>query len=389
MKDFIFECKTKIVFGRRKEDETGRLVKKYADKILICCGQGSVKRSGLFERVVKSLETAGVSYVEFGGAQPNPRLRLVQEGIELCRRENIRFLLAIGGGSVIDTAKAIALGVPYEGNVWDFYCGKQEPVTALPVGCVLTLPATGSESSVFSVITNEETERKIGYGNELLRPVFAILNPELTYTLPPYQTACGCVDIMMHTMERYFDNETNVEFIDRLSEGLLKTMIKRSLEVIENPSDYEVRADIMWAGAISHNGLLETGRVGDWASHSIEHELGAIYDIAHGAGLAVIFPAWCRYVYKHNIKRFVQFAVRVMGVEEDFENPEKTALEGIEKIENLFCRLGMPTRMKDLNIDDSRFYEMADKCSEHDTVKTGNLYPLNRNDIVEILRLTM
>lgn len=389
MNNFVYECKTKIIFGKDTERETGELVKKYGNKIMICCGQGSVKRSGLFDRVVKSLTEAGVSFVEFGGAQPNPRLSLVQEGIQLCREENIQFILAIGGGSTIDTAKAIALGAPYEGSVWDFYAGKAEPKDALPLGVVLTIPAAGSESSIFSVITNEDECKKIGYGSELMRPRFAVMNPELTYSLPPYQTACGCVDIMMHTLERYFTNTEDVEFIDRMCEALLKTMTARSVQVIAEPDNYNARADVMWAGSISHNGLLETGRIGDWASHDMEHEMGAIYDIAHGAGLAVVFPAWCKYVYKKNLKRFVQFAVRVMGVEEDFENPEKTALAGIAKVEKLFKKIGMPVRMHELGIDETRFCEMADKCTREDTVKTGNLYPLGREDIVKIFRMSL
>jgi alcohol dehydrogenase YqhD (iron-dependent ADH family) len=369
------------------EDKVGAETKRHGKKVLLVYGGGSIKKSGLFDKVVKSLTNAGVEFVEFGGAQPNPRLSLVREGIKSGRGQKIDFILAVGGGSAIDTAKAIALGIPYEGDVWDFFAGKQKPQSAIKVGVILTIPAAGSESSMFSVITNETELLKCGYGNDLIRPVFAIMNPELTYTLPPYQTACGCVDIMMHTLERYFTNVTDVELTDRLCEGLLKTMVDKSGRVFENPDDYRLRAEIMWAGSISHNNLMETGRIGDFSSHDIEHEMGAIYDIAHGAGLAIVFPAWCKYVFRHNLKRFVQFAVRVMNVEQDFENPERTALEGIDRIEKLFVKMGMPVRLSQVNIGDDRWDEMASKCTKGDTKKTGNFLPLAKRDILNIFEL--
>lgn len=387
MENFVFECKTRIIFGKDTEGRVGAEVKPHSGKILLVAGGGSIKKSGLYDRVTKSLKDAGVEYVEFSGAQPNPRLKLVHKGIETCRANGVTFILAVGGGSAIDTAKAIALGVPYKGDVWDFYIGKAQPAGALPVGVVLTFPAAGSEASIFTVITNEETSQKIGYGSEYARPVFAILNPELSYTLPPYQTACGCVDIMLHTLERYFSHTKEVDFVDRMCEALLKTMVDKSARVLKDPHNYALRADIMWMGAISHNGLLDTGRVTDWASHAIEHELSAIYDVTHGAGLAVVFPAWCKYVYKHNLGRFVQFAVRVMNVEQDFENPERTAMEGIEAIERLFAEIGAPTRLSQLNIDDKRWDEMAAKCTANDTAKIGNLLPLGKRDVVNIFKL--
>jgi len=387
MEDFTFQCATKIIFGKGAELGVGKEVKQHADKILLCRGGSSVERFGLLGRVAKSLDEAGVDYVDFAGAQPNPRLSLVEEGVALCREQNIGFILAVGGGSVIDTAKAIALGVPYTGDLWDFFTGKVEPKEALPVGALLTIPAAGSESSIVSVITNEKTCQKIGFGTELIRPVFAIMNPELSYTLPPYQTAAGCVDIMMHTLERYFSNVTDVELTDRLCEGLLKMMVDKSVRVLADPENYALRAEIMWAGSLSHNGLMDTGRIGDFATHDIEHEVGAIYDVAHGAGLAVLFPAWCKYVYKHNLKRFVQFAVRVMNVELDYENPQRTALEGIDRLEKLFVQIGMPTHLSEMKVDDSRWFEMADKCTAKDTKKAGNFYPLSRDDILKIFAL--
>jgi len=387
MEDFTFQCATKIIFGKDAELAVGKEVKQHADKILLCRGGSSVERFGLLGRVAKSLDEAGVDYVDFAGAQPNPRLSLVEEGVALCREQNIGFILAVGGGSVIDTAKAIALGVPYTGDLWDFFTGKVEPKEALPVGALLTIPAAGSESSIVSVITNEKTCQKIGFGTELIRPVFAIMNPELSYTLPPYQTAAGCVDIMMHTLERYFSNVTDVELTDRLCEGLLKMMVDKSVRVLADPENYALRAEIMWAGSLSHNGLMDTGRIGDFATHDIEHEVGAIYDVAHGAGLAVLFPAWCKYVYKHNLKRFVQFAVRVMNVELDYENPQRTALEGIDRLEKLFVQIGMPTHLSEMKVDDSRWFEMADKCTAKDTKKAGNFYPVSRDDILKIFAL--
>ncbi len=387
MNNFVFDCKTTIIFGKNTEDSVGSETKKYADKVLLVAGGGSIKRSGLYDRVTKNLTAAGVKYIDFGGAKPNPVLSLVHEGIKVCRDNGIKFILAVGGGSAIDTAKGIAMGVPYDGDVWDFYCGKGTPKEALPVGVVLTIAAAGSESSTSSVITNEETAQKIGIGYDCIRPMFAIMNPELTYTLPAYQTASGCVDIMLHTFERYFTNVEDVELIDRMAESLLKTMVDKSPRVLKDPENYNLRAEIMWAGALSHNDLMGTGRVPDFASHSIEHELSAIYDVTHGAGLAVVFPAWCKYVYKHNLKRFVQFAVRVMNVEQDFENPERTALAGIEKLEDLFASIGVETRLSQMGIDDKRWDEMADKCTAGDTMKVGNFVPLNKKDIINIFEL--
>lgn len=388
MNNFTFRSATKIVFGKDTEQQVGAEVKRHADKILLHYGGGSIKKSGLYGRVTASLKENGVEYMELAGVQPNPRVSLVRQGIQLCRNHGIPFILAVGGGSVIDSAKAIAAGVPYEGDVWDFYSGKaQVESTPLPIGVVLTLPAAGSEASPSSVLTNEDGWYKKGMGSNLIRPEFAIMNPELTYTLPAYQTACGAADIMAHIMERYFTNTQDVDFTDRLCEATLKTIIENVPIAIQNPENYAARAQVMWAGTIAHNDLLGTGREEDWASHGIEHELSAIYDVAHGAGLAVVFPAWMKYVYRNNIQRFVQFAVRVWNVEHDFQNPKRTALKGIEKTKEFFTSIGLPVTLEELGVKDDRLEEMADKCTDGDTKTLGNLVKLSRKDIVEIYKL--
>lgn len=388
MNNFTFRSATKIVFGKDTEQQVGAEVKRHADKILLHYGGGSIKKSGLYGRVTASLKENGVEYMELAGVQPNPRVSLVRQGIQLCRNHGIPFILAVGGGSVIDSAKAIAAGVPYEGDVWDFYSGKaQVESTPLPIGVVLTLPAAGSEASPSSVLTNEDGWYKKGMGSNLIRPEFAIMNPELTYTLPAYQTACGAADIMAHIMERYFTNTQDVDFTDRLCEATLKTIIENVPIAIQNHENYAARAQVMWAGTIAHNDLLGTGREEDWASHGIEHELSAIYDVAHGAGLAVVFPAWMKYVYRNNIQRFVQFAVRVWNVEHDFQNPKRTALKGIEKTKEFFTSIGLPVTLEELGVKDDRLEEMADKCTDGDTKTLGNLVKLSRKDIVEIYKL--
>jgi alcohol dehydrogenase YqhD (iron-dependent ADH family) len=385
MENFIFQCPTKIIFGKGTEKQVGEETKKYSNKVLFHYGGGSIKKSGLYDTVVKSLKEAGVEFIELGGVKPNPRLSLVKEGIKICRENGIKFILAVGGGSVIDSAKAIALGVPYKGDVWDFYIGKAEIKEALPVGVILTLPATGSEASIGSVITNEEGQYKRSANHQVLRPQFAIMNPELTFTLPDYQTACGAADIMAHVMERYFTHVPYVDLTDRLAEATLRTIIKNTPIALEEPQNYDVRAEIMWASTIAHNGLLGTGRIEDWASHNIEHELSGIYDVAHGAGLAVIFPAWMKYVYKKNINRFMQFAVRVWDVEPDFNNPERTVLEGIRRMEEFFKKIGLPTTLEELNIPDDRLEEMAAKATEFGPL--GQFMELSKDDVLNILKL--
>ncbi|HBM76126.1 MAG TPA: NADH-dependent alcohol dehydrogenase [Clostridiaceae bacterium] len=385
MQDFIFQSPTKIIFGKSAENQVGDEVKQYCDKILLHYGGGSIKRSGLYDRVVKSLKAKGIEIIELGGVKPNPRLSMVREGIKICRENNINFILAVGGGSVIDSAKAIAAGVPYEGDEWDFHTGKANPKNVLPIGVILTLPATGSEVSASAVITNEDGWYKESMNSDLLRPKFAIMNPELTYTLPDYQTACGAADMMAHVMERYFTNTPHVDLTDRLCEATLKTIIKNAPLALKDPNNYDVRAEIMWSGTIAHNGLLGTGREEDWGSHKIEHEISAIYDITHGAGLAVVFPAWMKYVYNINLKKFIQFSYRVWDVEVDLDNPESTALEGIKRLENFFREIGLPTRLKDMNISDERFEEMAQKCTMSGPV--GGLKKLYKEDVLNILNI--
>ena len=342
MNNFTFFSPTYFVFGKDEENNAGKYVKRFGgSKVLIHYGGGSVVRSGLLERVRKSLQEQGIASVELGGVKPNPRSGLVYEGIELCREENVDFVLAVGGGSTIDSAKAIAAGTVYEGDFWDFYMGK--PVTkALPVGTILTIAAAGSEGSPDSVITKEEGMLKRGASGEAYRPVFSILNPALTQTLPAYQTACGITDIMAHLFERYFTNTRDVEVTDRVIEGLLMTMIHEAPKVIADPNDYQARANIMWAGMIAHNNCCGVGRDQDWASHALEHELSALYDCAHGAGLAVVFPAWMEYTMHHDVMRFAQVASRVWGCPMDFQNPEVTAKAGILAFRNFLKSIGMP-----------------------------------------------
>lgn len=388
MKNFTFKNQTKIIFGRGTESTTGKEARLLGSRALLHYGQGSVKKSGLLDRVKASMEKEGISITELPGVKPNPRLALVREGISLCREKKIDMILAVGGGSVIDSAKAIAAGVFYDGDIWDCYTGKGQIGKSLPIGVVLTIPAAGSESSTGSVITEEETHRKLDAMHPDLRPVFSVMNPELTFTLPPYQTACGVADMMAHILERYFTNEKNVAVTDRLSEGLLKTIIESAPKAIKNPLDYDARAEIMWAGTLAHNDLLGTGREEDWSSHMIEHELSALFDVAHGAGLSVIFPAWMKYVYKENIERFVQFAERVWDVPLS-PSREETALAGIEKTKSFFQSIGLPVTLKGLGITDSSFSQMAENCIQNNGGGTiGSFKKLSAEDISKIYALS-
>jgi len=389
MENFSFLNTTRIIFGKDTQKEVGAYTAKYGKKVLLHYGGGSIKRSGLYDQVVQSLKGAGVDFIELGGVQPNPRLSLAQKGIELARAEGVDFILAVGGGSVIDSAKCISVGVPYSGNVWDFYDQKAAPQSALGVGVVLTIPAAGSESSDSSVITNEDGLFKVGLPSEILIPKFAILNPELTYTLPAYQTACGVTDMLAHVMERYFTNTKNVDLSDKLCEGLMRAIVHNGPLAVKNPGDYNARAEIMWCGTLAHNNLVGVGRAGDWASHNIEHELSAMYDIAHGAGLAIIFPAWMRYVYKHDITRFAEFADRVFGVEYNFWNPENTALEGIARLERFLEGIGMPITLSQAKLADldKNIPVMAEKA----TLKgpRGGFVSLNTEDVEKIYRMAI
>jgi alcohol dehydrogenase YqhD (iron-dependent ADH family) len=391
MENFTFYSPTYFVFGKDEENNTGKYVKRFGgSKVLIHYGGGSVVRSGLLNRVKDSLKEEGIGYVELGGVMPNPRSGLVYEGIDLCRKEKVDFVLAVGGGSAIDSAKAIAAGTVYEGDFWDFYQGK--PVTkALPIGTVLTIAAAGSEGSPDSVITNENGMYKRGASGEAYRPAFSILNPALTQTLPPYQTACGVTDIMAHLFERYFTNTTEVETTDRLIEGLLLAMIHEASRAIEDPNNYEARANIMRAGMMAHNNSVGVGRAQDWASHDIEHELSAIYDCAHGAGLAVVFPAWMTYTMNHDVNRFAQLAVRVWGSQMDLANPENTAKAGIESLRHFLKSIGMPTNLKELGAKPEDIEKMAHTATygngREGTI--GGFVKLNENDVANIYRLML
>lgn len=348
MKNFNFYSPTYFVFGNERENESGALLKRFgAKRVLLHYGGGSVVKSGLLDRVKSSLEAEGIFHVELGGVVPNPRSGLVYEGVEMCKNNAIDFILAIGGGSVIDSAKAIALGAIYEGDFWDFYTGKKVE-KALPVATILTLTAAGSEGSTGSVITHENGMLKRAANSDLLRPVFSILNPALTCSLPAYQTACGAADMMAHVMERYFTNTRNVEITDRLCEGIMLTIINETPKALANPNNYDARANLMWAGMVAHNDICGVGREQDWSSHVLEHELSGLYDVAHGAGLAVMFPAWMKFVMHHDIMRFAQFAVRVWGCQMNFENPVITAREGIARYEAFVSSIGMPTRFSQL-----------------------------------------
>ncbi len=388
MKNFNFYSPTYFAFGRGKEAEVGSLVKRFGgSRVLLHYGGGSVKRNGVFDSVTKSLTEAGLSYVELGGVKPNPRSGLVYEGIALCRKEKIDFILAVGGGSTIDSAKAIALGVPYDGDFWDFYRTDMVVKAALPVGTVLTIAAAGSEGSGASVITNEETMLKWSTGSDVLRPKFSVLNPAFTCTLPAYQTACGITDIIIHVCERYFTNTKDVEITDRLCEGVLKAMIEEAPKVMSDPQNYEARANIMWAGMVAHNNIIGVGREQDWATHDIEHELSARYDCAHGAGLAVIAPAWMKFVYRHDVNRFAQFAVRVWGCDMNFASPETTALEGIGRFENFLKSIGMPVRFSELGAREEDIPAMVAQLCKRDSV--GGFVKIGAKEADAIFRLAL
>lgn len=391
MNNFTFYSPTYFVFGKEKENETGHYVKRFGgSKVLIHYGGGSAARSGLLDRVKSSLDQEEIEYVELGGVQPNPRSGLVYEGIELCRNEGVDFVLAVGGGSTIDSAKAIAAGAIYEGDFWDFYQGK--PIDrALPVGTILTIAAAGSEGSPDSVITKEDGMFKRGASGEGIRPAFSILNPELTMTLPAYQTACGATDIMAHVFERYFTNTKDVEITDRFCEAVLLTMVKEVPKVIQRPGNYEARSNIMWAGMVAHNNICGVGRDQDWSSHNIEHELSSVYDCAHGAGLAVVFPAWMQYTVKHNTMRFAQLAVRLWGCHMDYENPISTALEGIQELKRFLSSIGMPVSFAELGAQEIDILAMAEKCCYGDgrTGFIGSFVELEQNDVEKIYRLAL
>ena len=386
MNNFSFYSPTYFEFGRNTEEKAGKLISRFGGKkVLIHYGSGSVVRSGLLGRVIASLDAEGIHHIELGGAVPNPRSGLVYEGIELCRKEKVDFILAVGGGSAIDSAKAIAIGVPFEGDFWDFYTGRKIE-EALPVATILTLSAAGSEASASSVITHENGMVKRGTLSDKIRPVFSILNPELTTTLPPFQTAAGATDMFAHVLERYFTNTRDVEITDRLCEAVMLTIINEAPKAITNPADYEARANIMWAGMVAHNDICGVGRVQDWGSHQLEHELSALYDVAHGAGLAVMFPAWMKFTMKHDVMRFAQFAVRVFGCQMDFQQPERTAREGIERFESFLKAIGMPVRFKELGAKREDIPTLI-QMLKMDKRGVGNFVKLSAEDVEAIYNL--
>jgi alcohol dehydrogenase YqhD (iron-dependent ADH family) len=391
MQNFDFYMRTKIVFGKGTENRAGDEIARYAKKVLLHHSGGHAVKSGLIDRVKDSLKNAGIEWVELDGVQPNPRLSLVYKGIEIVKKENLELILAVGGGSVIDSSKAIALGAVNDGDVWDFFERKKTASQAMPVGVVLTIPAAGSESSDSCVITNEQGPWKRGASFECNRPVFAILNPELSYSLPPFQTACGLSDMMAHIMERYFTREPNVELTDELCEGTLRTIIRNGRRIFSGgEKDYSARAEIMWAGALAHNNLLGTGRIGDWASHGIGHELSALYDTAHGASLSIVFPAWIQYNIQKdtspdNTKRFARFAAKVWGVDGDFYNIEQAVMEGVFRMKNFFRSIGLPVTFAEAKLDTSRITEMAQRAVKFGPL--GQYRKLDEKDIEEIYRL--
>ena len=391
MKDFNYYAPTEVVFGENSEEQVAALVKKYGGtKVLVHYGGKSAERSGLLDKICGLLTEGGIAFKKLGGVVPNPRLSLVHEGIKLCREEGIDFILAVGGGSVIDSSKAIAYGVPYEGEVWDFYLGKDKATKMLPVACVLTIPAAGSEMSEASVITNEDGDVKLGYSNNLSRPKFAIMNPKRTFTLPPYQTAAGVTDMMMHTMERYFTKDDDMDLTTDIAEAMLRSMKDAIFAVLKNPEDYRYRAQIMWGGSLMHNGLTGCGVTDDWATHQLEHELSGMFDVTHGAGLAAIWPSWARYVMHENLSRFVRFAVNVMDVPNDFTDPEGTALKGIEAMERFYHAIGMPINIKELigkDITDEEIKEMTRKCSRNYQHTCGQLKVLKAEDMENIYKM--
>jgi len=389
MKNFEYYAPTKVYFGKGQEERVGEITKSYGfKKVLIHYGGGSIKKTGLYDKVVKSLDDAGIAHIELGGVQPNPLLSLAKKGIEMCRAENVDLVLSVGGGSALDSAKIIADGAMNDIDPWEFSMKRAVPKAALPVACILTLAATGSEMSASAVITNDELKLKRGFNSETHRPLFSILNPELTYTLPPYQTACGIVDIMMHTLERYITKPGEAELTDRIAESLLKTVIESGKIAMEDPTNYEARANIMWAGSLSHNDLTGEGREFFMVSHQLEHEVSGIDDrIAHGAGLAVIFPAWCRYVYKYDIPKFCQYAVRVWNCEMDYAHPEKTALAGIEATEAYFKSIGMPSKLSEFGLTKDCIPEMTEKCTNFGTRTLPSYIEFGAKEIAELYEL--
>ena len=390
MINFEFYNPTKVIFGKGVEAEAGKVIHEMGGhKVLVHFGGDYLQESGTLDRIHQGLTEAGLEYVDLGGVVPNPRLGLVKEGIRLCKEERVDFLLPIGGGSAIDSAKGIGYGLANDFELEDLLLGKTATDKIAPIGCISTIAATGSETSNSMVITIEDGMLKRSYNHDCARPKFAIMNPELTYTLPAYQTSSGASDIMMHTMERYFTNTKDVDLIDRMAEGLLVSVREAALTAVKDPENYEARATLMWAGSLSHNGLTGTGRVSDFASHKIEHELGGMFDVAHGAGLCAVWGSWARYVYKTNPARFAQFAVRVFDAAQNFYDTEATALKGIEAWEDWCRSIGMPISLRELGVTptDAQIEEMAEKCVATGGGHVGFFQTLYKEDIIKIFEM--
>lgn len=387
---FEYYSPTRVIFGKETESQVGKLVSEYnGKKVLLHYGGTSAIKSGLLDKVKKSLNEAGIAYTELGGVVPNPHISKVYEGIEICKKENVDFILAVGGGSVIDSAKAIAYGLAYNGDVWDLFEHTAKAEGCFPIGVILTISAAGSETSNSCVITRETDGKKRAYDDDISRPKFAIMNPDLTKTLPDYQTECGCTDIMMHTMERYFSNGGNMEITDSIAEGLLRTVIRNAKILHTDPQNYDARAEIMWAGSLAHNNLTGCGNDGgDFCSHMLEHEMGGMFDVTHGAGLAAIWPSWARYVYKDCLNRFVKYAVNVMGVEQSGTD-EEIALKGIEEMEKFYHEIGMPTNFKELGIapTEQQIQEMAEGCIAACGGPKGSAKKLYLEDMIAIYHM--
>ncbi|MBQ5724392.1 MAG: iron-containing alcohol dehydrogenase [Muribaculaceae bacterium] len=392
MENFVFYSPTEFVFGRDTQSQTGELVKRYGGRrVLVVYGGGSVVRSGLLDTVKASLDAEGITYCELSGIRPNPTDDRVYEGIEIARKEGVDFILAVGGGSVIDTAKGIAIGVPYDGDFWDFYSKKGVPTASLPVGVVLTIPAAGSEGSGNSVITKLDGMHKISVRYPMmLRPRFAVMNPELTYTLPWFQTACGIVDMICHIQERYFSNTTGVDLTDGIAETIMRNVMQNALRLKENPNDYDARANVMWAGTLAHNGLCGNGKVEDWSSHRLEHEISALYDVAHGAGLAVMVPAWMTFVAKKNPHKVREFAVKVMGIEAEGKSDEMVIAEGIEALKAFYHSIDLTTSMRELTgVENPDIEALVKSLNGNMGDILGFYVPLSMEDCAEIYRLAL
>jgi hypothetical protein len=387
MKNFDFQCKTRLIFGENSVKGLKNMISGNYKNILLHYGGGSIKKYGLYNQVIQILGKENVNVFELSGVEPNPKLSLVKEGIKISRENNIDLILAVGGGSVIDSAKAIGIGAKYEEDVWDFFTGKAEPKESLPVGVILTIPATGSETSTGSVITNEDGLYKRSLRSNEMRPVFAIMDPKLTLTLPDKQTFAGIMDMLSHIFERYFTNTPNVDFIDHMSEGAMKSIIKNAYALKKDPQNYNARSEIMLAGTIAHNGVLGIGREEDWASHKIGHEIGALYGETHGVTLAIVFPAWMKYVYKVDIDRFVRFATKVFDVSAEGKNKNEIVLEGIGKFEDFLHRIGLPTSFIEGNLPTDKFELMADKATEEGPI--GSFKKLFKEDVVNIYKLAL